>query len=456
MHKTLINGPYDIRNIEWNAHCVLTNKVPSTPVRAVGKAGIGYVLERMMDRIARALSIDPAEVRLMNFIKMTDMPYVNPSGKVYDPSDYVNIFRKALEVVKYEQLRLNRGRRQGKVYGIGISTTLHGGSAWVNEFEAIQVMVDPLGKIRVLSPSPDMGTGQRTSLAQIVAEELGIKPESIEFPDYYFDSQTMVWTQFSGTHASKFSGPDVEACTKAARLLKEKIIFAASIMLEANPLDLILEDGYIHVKNTDRKVTLEEVANFVYQHPTKLPENIDPGLSITCISGSERSHTAYVKDSMASYLTYPFSAHIAVVELDVEVGNIKIDKYIVVHDCGRVINPLIVEGQIHGAVTNGIEAALMSEFIYDENAQLLNQTFTDYLVMGATEGFQIHLSAEAYPTDRSVYGVKGIGEADVIGPLAAIPNAVEDALASIGISAEIKNLPVTPEKVYQLLRQISR
>ena len=453
MHKTLINGPYDVRNIEWEAYCVLTNKAPSTPVRAVGKAGIGYVLERMVDRIARELQLDPADVRLRNFIKMTDMPYVNPSGRIYDPSDYATILKRALEVAKYEQLRLNRGNLN-KVYGIGISTTLHGGSAWVDETEAVQITVDSQGKVRVSSPSPDMGTGHRTIFTQIIGEELGIPLESISFPDYYFDSQTMVWTQFSGTHASKFSGPDVEACVKVARAIKEKILKAASIMLEANPEDLMLENGNIYVKNTDVKLTLEEVANFAYKHPSKLPKEIESGLTSTCITGSERSHTAYVKDTMDSYLTYPFSAHVAVVELDTETGDIRIIKYIVVQDCGTIINPMIVEGQVIGAVSNGVEAAIMSEFIYDENAQPLNQTFTDYLVMSASEGFQVNVFTVPYPTDRSIIGCKGIGEANVIGSIAAIPNAVEDALFKLGIKDYIKSLPIVPEKIYRILKQL--
>jgi CO/xanthine dehydrogenase Mo-binding subunit len=452
MHKTLINGPYDVRNIEWDAYCVLTNKEPSTPVRAVGKAGIGYVLERMMDRVARELSLDPSDVRFRNYIKMVDMPYVTPSGKIYDPSDYEKILKKALEIVEYEQLRQKRGKVHNTVYGIGISTTLHGGSAWVNEFEAMQIVVDPHGRIRVICPSPDLGTGQRTSLAQIVAEELGVSPQSVSFPDIYFDSQTMVWTPFSGTHASKFSGPDVEAAAKAARIIKEKIIKIASKILEANPEDLMLEDGDVVVKGTNIRLSFEEMARFVYQHPSKLPEGIEPGLSAICIEGSRRSHTAYVTDPTASYLTYPFSAHVAVVELDVETGNIRINRYVVVHDCGTVINPMIVEGQVTGAVNNGIEAATMSEFIYNEDGQLVNQTFADYLVASSCEAVSVQSYTMQYPTDRSIYGVKGIGEADVIGPLAAIPNAIEDALHSIGIKANINGLPITPEKIYKLLK----
>jgi len=456
MHKTLINGPYDVRNIEWDAYCVVTNKAPSTPVRAVGKAGIGYMLERMMDRVARELSLDPAEVRMRNYIKMVDMPYVTPSGKIYDPSDYENILKKALEIVEYEKMRQKRSKVDNKVYGIGISTTLHGGSAWVNEFEAIQIVVDPQGRICVTSPSPDMGTGQRTSLAQIVAEELGISPQSISFPDIYFDSQTMVWTPFSGTHASKFSGPDVEAAAKAARIIKEKIVKIASKMLEANPNDLILENGHVIVKDTGVRLSFEEIAKFTYQHPSKLPEEIEPGLSALCIEGSRRSHNAYVEDTTASYLTYPFSAHVAVIELDTETGNIRLNKYIVVHDCGMVINPLIVEGQVTGAVTNGIEAATMSEFVYNDDGQLLNRTFVDYMVISSCEAVPVHSHLMQYPTDRSIYGVKGIGEADVIGPLAAVPNAVEDALYSIGVKADINELPVTPEKIHKLLKKFRR
>ncbi|MCS7136805.1 MAG: xanthine dehydrogenase family protein molybdopterin-binding subunit [Candidatus Caldarchaeum sp.] len=450
MHKTLINGAYDVRNIEWDAYCVLTNKSPSTPVRAVGKAGIGYVVERMVDTIARELSMDPAEIRFKNYIKAGDMPYATPSGKIYDPSDYSAILRKALEVARVEEYRQSR-REDGKVYGVGISTVVHGGSAWAVEFEAIQVSVDVHGCVKVSSPSPDMGTGQRTSLAQIVAEELGITPQSVSFPENYFDSQSMVWTPFSGTHASKFSGPDVESCVRAARILKSKVLKAASLMLEANPNDLVLEDGMVGVRNSGVKVSLEQVAAFVYRHQSNLPEGLEPGLTATWIGGSDRSRESYVEDPTASYLTYPFSAHVAVVALDPETGYVEVEKYVVVHDCGATINPMIVEGQVVGSVANGVEAALLCEFVYDADSQMLTQTFADLLLMTASEGFDVSVYDLSHPTNRSILGVKGIAEADVIGPLAAVPNAVLDALSNLGINAQIDSLPLTPEKILTLI-----
>ncbi|MEM0442922.1 MAG: xanthine dehydrogenase family protein molybdopterin-binding subunit [Candidatus Caldarchaeum sp.] len=451
MHKTLINGSYDVKNIEWDAYCVLTNKSPSTPVRAVGKAGIGYVIERMVDTVARELCISPAEVRFRNYIKPDNMPYTTPSGKVYDRSDYPRILRKALELAEADRY-MGTGRMDGKVYGVGISTVVHGGSAWANEFEAVQVSVDVHGSVRVSSPSPDMGTGQRTSLAQIVAEELGISPQAVSFPEYYFDSQAMVWTPFSGTHASKFSGPDVEACIMAARILKQKILRAASVILEANQNDLVLENGFVWVRNSDVRISLEQIAAYVYQHQSKLPNGLEPGLTATWVGGSTRSRESYVEDPTASYLTYPFSAHVAVVELDPETGHVKVVKYIVVHDCGSMINPLIVEGQVVGSVSNGAEAALLCECVYDENSQPLTQTFAELLLMTASEGFCVEVYDDPHPTDRSTLGVKGIAEADVIGPLAAVPNAVLDALARIGVKAQIDSLPLTPEKIYNLIK----
>lgn len=454
MHKTLINGPYDIRNIQWDAYCVLTNKLPTAPVRAVGKAGIGYLIERAMDIVARELSIDPVTIRMVNYVKSSDMPYINPAGKVYDPADYSRILRKALERFNYyeELKRIAEVKDDKHAYGIGISTSLHAGSAWVGESEAVTIKIDPEGKVYAYSSSPDMGTGQRTVLAQVISEELGVNPGMISFPSNYFDSSTFVWTPFSGTHASKFSGPDVESCARAARLLRERIIKLASHILEANPQDLELVNGIVKVMGTDKQINLADIAKFAYNNPDSMMGETESGLCITYVGGSEKAKEAYIDDPMASYLTYSFSTHIALVKLDLETGVVKIMRYTVIEDCGRVINPLIVEGQVHGAVSNGAEAALLCEYTFNEEGQPLTQTFSDLLLMSPAESFDMDVSHEDNPTSRTIYGARGIGEAGVIGPLAAIPNAVEDALSrKTGRKIVIERLPVSPQYLHDLL-----
>lgn len=468
MHATLINGCYRIRDVAWESYSVLTNKCPSMPNRGVGKPGICFVIERMIDLVARRLRIDAVEVRLMNYIGRDEFPYATPSGRVYDSGDYEGALKRALQLLDYEKVRAeqSRLRGEGRYIGVGLSTYVHGASATAQEIEGTTIKMDPRGRVTVLAGSPDMGTGHKTALSQIIADELGITPEDINVLE--FDSQVSPWTPYSGTHANKFAGPDVESAVAAARVIRDKLVRLAAHMLDAEPCDVVLEDGRIHVNGRgDRFTTVGEVAKIAYQNPGFLPPDTTPGLEATCALNSPKALESFIADekytagvthqlvagrggSPTSFMTYPNSAHIAVVEVEVETGQVEILRYIIVHDSGRVINPMLAEGQVHGGVLHGIGAALLEEFVYDENGQLLTSTFMDYLKPSSLEAPHVEVEHLETPSPRSVLGIKGIGEGEALGPLGAIGNAVDDALSPFKV--KITELPITPERVHRLIR----
>ncbi len=471
MHATLICGCYNIRNIEWNSQTVLTNTCPSMPNRGVGKPGICYVVERMIDLVSQELRLDPSEVRFRNYIQPNGFPYVTPSGRVYDSGNYPLLLRRALELAEYEKLRKKQTelRKQGRYLGIGLATYVHGASATAREIEGVTVKVDSRGKVTVNSGSPDMGTSHATAFAQILSDELGVNPDDVAA--LAFDSHTSPWTPYSGTHANKFSGPDIEALVRAARVLRRKILAIASKMLQAGAQDVELAEGKAYVKsNPARSVTLDQVARAAYQNPRYLPVDVEPGLEATYIGNAPAAIDAFLTGpkyetgvmhqlvtgagSPTGYMTYPSSAHVAVVEVDIETGKLDVLKYVVIHDNGRIINPQIAQGQVHGGTVHGIASALLEEFVYDENGQLLTSTFVDYLKPTAADMPVILDGHIETPSPRSILGIKGIGEGESLGPLPALVNAAEDALRPLGI--RISKPPLSPERILNLIKATRR
>lgn len=468
MHATLINGCYSIRNIEWSSYTVLTNTCPSMPNRGVGKPGIVYIVERMVDLVSRALNIDPAEVRFRNFIPPDKFPYATPSGRVYDSGNYPEVMKRALRISEYDRWRKEqtRMRKEGKFVGIGIASYVHGASATAREIEGITVKMDPKGKVTVSSGSPDMGTSHSSAFSQILADELGVNPDDIK--TLSFDSDRSPWTPYSGTHANKFSGPDVESAVRAARMIRQKMLVVAAHLLGAPGKldDIVLENRRAYLRSSpNRAVSVYDIAKASYQNPQLLPPGIDPGLEATAVGNSPFAMDAFNQNSEletgathqlvtgssspTGYMTYPNSAHIVVVEVDGETGSIKILNYAIVHDVGRVINPMIVEGQVHGGAVSGIGAALLEEFLYNKEGDLLSSSFMDYLKATSLDVPEIVEDRVETPSPRSSLGIKAIGEGESLGPLPALCNAVEDALSPLRI--EIPGLPMTPERILKLI-----
>jgi len=468
MHATLINGCYDIQNVEWVSDTVLTNTCPSMPNRGVGKPGIVYVIERMVERVAQELGMDPAEIRRRNFIPPEKFPYLTPSGRVYDSGNYEATLQRALEVFDYKRWReiQREMRKQGRLVGIGLCAYVHGASATAREIEGVRVRIDPTGKVFVDTGSPDMGTSHSTTFAQILAEFIGVRPEDVKVLN--FDSERSPWTPYSGTHANKFSGPDVEAMVEAAQKLRAKILKLASRKLGVDPELIELEDGRAYYKyDPSRAVSIAEIARMSYQNPGLLPGDVEGGMEVTVIGHSRKAVEAFVQESKyevgamhqlitghgspTGYFTYPNSVHIAAVEVDEETGNLRILRYVIVHDIGKILNPLVVEGQVHGGLFHGVGAALFEDFMYDEDGQLLTSTFADYMKPTAMEVPDVLIAHTETPSPRSSLGIKGIGEGETFGPLCALPNAVEDALSHLKVG--VRELPITPERLKRLIEE---
>ena len=469
MHATLINGCYSIRNIQWESFTCLTNTCPSMPNRGVGKPGIVYIVERMIEAVAQELKIDPVEIRMRNFIPPDKFPYVTPSGRVYDSGNYPAVMNTAVKISEYEKWRREqaKARKEGRYIGIGVASYVHGGSATAREIEGITIKVEPKGRVVISSGSPDMGTSHSSAFAQILSDELGVNPGDVS--TISFDSDRSPWTPYSGTHANKFSGPDVESTVRAARILRKKMIDVASHLLglASGSEEIVLTGGKAFARSNPSKfVTVVDIAKASYQNPQLLPKGVDPGLEVTCVGNSpfamDAFHAASEMETGAThqlvtgsssptgYMTYPNSAHIVVVEVDANTGMVKILNYAIVHDVGRVINPMIVEGQVHGGFASGIGAAFFEEFLYNKEGELLSSTFMDYLKPTSLDIPELAEDRVETPSPRSSLGIKAIGEGESLGPLPVMCNAVEDALAPLGV--KVPGLPISPERLYKLIR----
>jgi CO/xanthine dehydrogenase Mo-binding subunit len=415
----------------------------------------------MMDVIAGELKMDPAEVRFRNFVRPNQFPYTNAGGYIYDSGNYPEMLKKALRLAEYEKWRQKQRnlKREGRFVGIGISSYVHGASGNQKDVEGVSIRIDPLGNVIVRSGSPDMGTSHATAICQVLAEELGVNPDEVKV--LFFDSDSSPWTFYSGTRSNRFAGAELESLLLGARQLRTKVCKIAAHVLAA-PLDKIdLVDGKaVILDHPERNVTISSLAKISYSDP----EIISMGLTLeeTSIAGGFRpdqnvvKNTQQPKDSKTplgsltrGYVSYPSSAHVAIVEVDIETGMIKILKYVIVHDVGRVINPMIVEGQVHGAATHGIAAALMEGFCYDEEGQQLTTTFGDYAAASALDLPDLLVGEIETPSPRSSLGVKGVGEGEALGPLPALANAVEDALSPLHI--QINDLPLMPERLHKLI-----
>ena len=420
-----------------------------------------YIVERMIDVIARELKMDPAEVRFRNFVQSNQFPYTNAGGYEYDSGNYPEMLKKALYLADYEGWRARQEvlRREGKFIGIGISTYVHGASGNQKDVEGVSIRIDPLGNVIVRSGSPDMGTSHATAICQVLAEELGVSPSDVKVLP--FDSDYSPWTFYSGTRSNRFSGAELESVLLGAKRLKTKFCKIAGHILSSPVEGIELSEGKAALlDNPERFVTISNIARIDYGDPevlalgltleeTTIAGGFRPGQSLGRYSPQPKGSGATSGGLTRGYVTYPSSAHLAIVEVDPETGMIQILKYVIVHDVGSVINPMIVEGQVHGAAAHGIAAALMEGFYYDDEGQLLTTTFGDYAATSALDLPDLIVEGIETPSPRSSLGVKGVGEGEALGPLPALANAVEDALRPLNIA--INDLPLMPERIYKLI-----
>lgn len=467
---------YRIGAVRYEPYSVLTNKCPSGANRGIGKPFMVFALERLMDRIAVEVNLDPAELRFRNLIQPDQFPYETPTGAYYDSGNYPETLRKALALLDYEKLRAEQRERRAAIargeqdasgrplpyLGIGLSIAVEPASSNMAAYmlvtgkktstgigETAKVRIEPDGKVRVTFGDVCSGQGYETAAAQVVADELGLTPEQV-YVNPWFDSFTTPWMSSSGNYANKFATTDVGAIIGAAAKVRDKLIAIAAHLMEASPTDLVLQDGKVQVRGVpDQNMTLREIAQVAYRNLLALPAGTEPGLEATHFYSNPMAQLPDEHDRVRGQLIFTNAAHLCLVEIDRDTAQVAVRRYGVVHDCGVEINPLIVEGQVHGATVHGIGAALLEEFVYDENGQLLTTTFMDYLKPTASDVPVIETDHLETPSPFTPLGTKGVGEGGAIPAPACVANAVEDALRPLGI--RIDRLPITPDRLWPML-----
>ena len=449
MATNMILGPYRIRNYEFRARAVATNKCPLGPYRGVGRPSAAFTIERAMEDIARELGIDPVEMRLKNYVPDDAYPYITATGMTYDSASLQASLKKASEVVGYADFRREqaRARAEGRYLGIGFGTyieqTAHATQEFIKRgvpivfgYDSVCVAVDPGGKVSVDSSLHSHGQGHETTFAQVVAERLGVPLADVRVR--FGDTQSAPYGM--GTFASRSAVLGGGAAWKAADIVRANILKIAANVMEAAPEDLDLSEGVIQIKGSPQhRMTVAEVARIAYHRPEKLPADLMPA-DLTSIQSY---------DAPPGYGTWTNSAHAAIVEVDRDTGFLRILRYVVIEDCGVMINPLIVEGQVHGGVAQGIGGALLEHLVYDERAQLLSATLVEYLLPTAQTTPSIEVHHLQTPSPYTIGGFKGMGEGGAIAPLPALANAVSDALAPLGVSVDA--LPLSPDRVRALI-----
>ena len=439
-------GPYDVRQYQCRARGVLTNTCPMAPYRGVSRPVITFALERLMDKAAGAFGLAPDEIRRRNLIDK--FPYTSATGLIYDEGSYKKTLEMALMAVDVPSFRARQkqAREHGRHLGIGFATfaerTGYGSPAFAARgmeitpgWENVIVSIDPSGGVEARIGSSPHGQGLRTTLAQIIADEIGIAPQAIKIVHGDTDRTPYGW----GTFASRSLVISGGATLIAARKVRAKLIKIASHMLEAAPGDIVLEDGHAKVAGTDRVVAIAQMAREAYTQTHRFKGEIEPGLTET--------------GSYDPPGTFSNACHVAIVEVDTETGRVAVEKFVVAEDAGRIINPMIADGQVHGGVAQGIGNALLEEIVYDEDGGILTASLADYLPPTAHEIPPIELHHMETPSVNSITRAKGLGEGGTIGAPAAVINAINDALSPFGVS--IDEMPATPQRIRAALRASS-
>jgi carbon-monoxide dehydrogenase large subunit len=449
LHGTLLQGLYTTPAIYAKVNAVFTHTTAVDAYRGAGRPEATFVLERLMDTAAREMNTDPAELRLKNFIPPFDgvkeAGYQTQVALQYDSGNYAPTLHKALEILDYKKLRAEQdaARKQGRYIGIGFSTFIEAcgiaPSAVVGAlgaraglYESAIVRVQPTGKVSVYTGSHSHGQGHETAFAQIVADQFGIPMDDVEV--IHGDTEQVPFGM--GTYGSRSLAVGGSAIMKSIDKVKEKGAKIAAHLLEANEKDIVLEGGQYKVKGTDKAVPFQQVALTAYV-PHNYPQGLEPGLDFSSFYDPAN-------------FTYPFGTHIAVVEVFPETGETKLLRYVSVDDVGTIINPMIVEGQLHGGIAQGVGQALYEGAFYDESGQLLQGTYMDYTMPRADNLPMFEHSTTVTPCPHNPLGAKGAGEAGTIASTPAVVNAVIDAIAHLGV--KMIEMPCTPPKIWSAIQ----
>jgi carbon-monoxide dehydrogenase large subunit len=437
----MANATYNIPAIRATLTEVFTNKTPTDAYRGAGRPEATYFVERAMDMLARELKMDPAELRRKNFIKPHQFPFTTQMGAVYDSGDYEKALDLALKNAKWEQLKAERddARAQGRLVGLGLAMYVEvcgiGPSASLptGGWEHSQVTIERDGRISATTGASPHGQGNETTFAQMLADQFGVPFEHVRI----LHGDTGVVKQGIGTFGSRSQAVGGTALHMAGAKVKAKMAKFAAALLEAHEDDLVFQNGTISVKGSPASAkSFESVAAYAYV-PVPLPEGLEPGLSDEAFFEPTNN-------------TYPFGCHISMIEIDRETGEPTLLKLVAVDDAGHLINPLIVEGQIHGGLAQGIGQAMIEEVVYNEDGQLLTGSFMDYAIPRAIDLPRFELDATVTPTPVNPMGAKGVGEAGTLGSTPSVVAAAIDALSEFGVKHV--DMMLRPEKLWRIIQ----
>jgi 2-furoyl-CoA dehydrogenase large subunit len=448
MHGSL-SGAYRVRNVAARNRVVLTNRCPSGLNRGFGGPQLYFPLERTMAIAAGRLGLDPAEVARRNLIRPDEMPYTTPSGSIYDSGDYEACLDDALELARYEERRAEAkaARAAGRLLGVGLACVVEpsisnmgyitlaepaqaraAGLPKSGNAEGCTISISPLAGITVHMPTTPQGQGHKTVAAQIVADRLGVEPQEVEVLTAS-DTSTSPWTVASGNYSSRFSGVGAGAIALAADKLAEKI-------------------GAIREHLGDESLSLRRVAGTAHWNPEALPSGMEAGLQATAYYAAPNLHPPDDEDRVASSAAHGFIVDVAVVEVERDTGQVRVLDYVTVHDAGRLLNPLLADGQVRGGFAHGAGAALFERTVYDDDGNLMTASFMDYLCATAPDLPVVRIGHRSSPSPFTPLGAKGLGEGNTMSAPAAIANALADAIGRDDVEP-----PFTPPRVWALLQR---
>jgi carbon-monoxide dehydrogenase large subunit len=447
LHGLMLSGVYDLPALKEEVHGIYTNTTPVEAYRGAGRPEATFIIERMVDKLANALGMDPTEVRLKNMIPRFENGHPVITGLSYDSGDYPGGLKKLLDHVNYKDLRREQeeARKKGRCVGIGVTSYVEicglgpsqvagaigfQGGLW----ESAIVRFHPTGKVNVYIGASPHGQGEETTFAQIVASEIGVDVNDVKVVHGDTETTPMGW----GTYGSRTTAVGGAALVLATRKVKEKAKVIAAHLLEAAVEDMDYADGKFFVKGSPEKAkTIQEIALMAHV-AWNMPVGVEAGLEASMFYDPPN-------------FTFPFGSHIAVVEVDLETGHVDLKKYVALDDCGPQINPVIVEGQVHGGVVQGVGQALWEEAVYDKDGQLVTGSMLDYALPRADRLPDIDVISSVTPSPHHPLGLKGIGEAGTIASTVTVYNAVMDALRPLGV--QTIRMPLTAERVWRGIQQ---
>ena len=466
MHGAL-TGAYTIQNLSVTNRCILTNKTPSSLIRGFGGPQIFLALERMVQKIALELGLEHIDVIRKNLIPAGAFPYKAAAGALYDSGDYPRCVEMAIGGGRLEELKRRRdaARKAGRHYGIGFATVVEPGMSNMGYLSTLlspearekagpkngavsiaSVRVDPLGAVSVTADCVVQGQGHETVLAQIVAEELGLRVEDIRV-NLELDTAATDWSIAAGTYSCRFTPGTAVAAHIAAKRIRDKLARIGAKQLNILPADIEFAGGKIRSRsNPDNGLAFSRVAGTAHWSPIMLPDGMDPALRETAVWAPPELEPPSSDDRINTSLTYGFVFDMCGVEIDPVTCEVRVENYVSMHDAGRLLNPMIAEGQIRGAFVQGLATALYEEFVYDDAGSFLSGTFADYIVPTATELPELELMHIESPSPFTPLGAKGLAEGNCMSVPACIANAIADAL-----QVENVQLPATPTRIHALL-----